>query len=164
MVVVLLLLLDGRWGVLDGIVLLTGMARHVGLDSPSGMDKSNARDPMAVEFDAEIPSTWHRRAPSSGSSSGRTVPAGQLTDAGLGCGAVAHTMGVSDLVIGLTIVALGTSLPELAASVMSVIKNEHEIALGNIIGSNIFNLLAVLGLPGVIHPAAKCGTHAVLTR
>jgi cation:H+ antiporter len=51
-------------------------------------------------------------------------------------------------------VALGTSLPELAASVAGAIKNEHDIVIGNIIGSNIFNLLAVLGLPGVIHPGS----------
>ena len=54
--------------------------------------------------------------------------------------------------IGLTIVALGTSLPELAASVTSALKHEDDIAIGNIIGSNIFNLLAVLGLPGLINP------------
>jgi cation:H+ antiporter len=71
-------------------------------------------------------------------------------------------MGISDLVIGLTVVALGTSLPELAASVMSVIRHEHDIALGNIIGSNIFNLLAVLGLPGLINPVSI--DSAVLTR
>jgi len=61
-------------------------------------------------------------------------------------------MGISDLIIGLTIVAIGTSLPELAASVMSALRNEPDIAIGNVIGSNMFNLLAVLGLPGVIHP------------
>ena len=61
-------------------------------------------------------------------------------------------MGVSDLIIGLTLVAMGTSLPELAASVMSALKNEHDIAIGNVIGSNIFNLLAVLGLPGLLNP------------
>ena len=75
---------------------------------------------------------------------------------------IAHQLGVSDLVIGLTIVALGTSLPELAASVTSALKNEHDIAIGNIIGSNIFNLLAVLGIPGLIHPAAL--DSDVLTR
>lgn len=63
-------------------------------------------------------------------------------------------MGVSDLIIGLTLVALGTSLPELAASIMSALKGEHDIALGNVIGSNMFNLLGVLGLPGLIHPSA----------
>ncbi|MAC45633.1 MAG: calcium/sodium antiporter [Oceanospirillum sp.] len=61
---------------------------------------------------------------------------------------IAQHFGVSDLVIGLTIVAIGTSLPELAASVASALKNHHEIALGNVVGSNIFNLLAVLPVPG----------------
>jgi cation:H+ antiporter len=59
-------------------------------------------------------------------------------------------MGVSPMVIGLTIVALGTSLPELAASVTSALKGHHEIAIGNIVGSNILNLLAVMALPGII--------------
>ncbi len=66
---------------------------------------------------------------------------------------IADALGVSDLVIGLTIVALGTSLPELAASLASVLKREHDIALGNVIGSNIFNVLGVFGLPGLLNPA-----------
>jgi cation:H+ antiporter len=59
---------------------------------------------------------------------------------------------VSDLVIGLTIVAIGTSLPELAAALAAVKKNEHDLILGNIIGSGIFNTLAVVGLAATIHP------------
>jgi cation:H+ antiporter len=65
---------------------------------------------------------------------------------------IARYLGISDLVIGLTIIAFGTSLPELAASIASVLKGEDDLALGNIIGSNIFNLLAVLGMPGLIAP------------
>ncbi|BCO17865.1 MULTISPECIES: calcium/sodium antiporter [unclassified Alteromonas] len=65
---------------------------------------------------------------------------------------IARYLGISDLVIGLTIIALGTSLPELAASIAGVLKGEDDLALGNIIGSNIFNLLAVLGMPGLIAP------------
>jgi cation:H+ antiporter len=64
----------------------------------------------------------------------------------------AQSMGISDLVIGLTIIAVGTSLPELAASIVSIIKNEADMAIGNIIGSNIFNMLDVLGIPVLIHP------------
>ena len=67
---------------------------------------------------------------------------------------IAKEFGISDLVIGLTIIAIGTSLPELAASIMSLIKKEDDLALGNIIGSNLFNVLAVLALPGLIAPGA----------
>lgn len=65
---------------------------------------------------------------------------------------IAQSFGISDLVIGLTIVAIGTSLPELAASIASIVKKEDDLALGNIIGSNIFNILAVLSLTGLIAP------------
>lgn len=66
---------------------------------------------------------------------------------------IARAMGVSDVVIGLTIVALGTSLPELMATLVAALKREFDIAVGNVIGSNIFNLLGVLGLPALISPA-----------
>ncbi|ATG73470.1 calcium:proton antiporter [Zobellella denitrificans] len=65
---------------------------------------------------------------------------------------VAQAFGVSDLIIGLTIVAVGTSLPELASSIAAIRKNEHDLAIGNVIGSNLFNTLAVVGLAGIIHP------------
>jgi cation:H+ antiporter len=67
---------------------------------------------------------------------------------------IAKAFGISDLVIGLTIIAIGTSLPELAASIVSIIKKEDDLALGNIIGSNIFNILAVLPLAGLIAPGS----------
>ncbi|MDD9175543.1 MULTISPECIES: calcium/sodium antiporter [Aliivibrio] len=67
---------------------------------------------------------------------------------------IAKFFGMSDLVIGLTIIALGTSLPELAASVAGVLKGEDDMAAGNIIGSNVFNILAVMGLPALINPSA----------
>jgi cation:H+ antiporter len=65
---------------------------------------------------------------------------------------IAHGLGVSDLIIGLTVVAVGTSLPELASSVIAARKGEHDLALGNVIGSNLFNTLAVVGIAGVISP------------
>jgi len=67
---------------------------------------------------------------------------------------IAQLFGVSDLIIGLTIVAIGTSLPELASSVIAARKGEHDLALGNILGSNLFNTLAVVGIAGVIQPMA----------
>lgn len=69
-----------------------------------------------------------------------------------GAVAIAQSLGVSDLMIGLTVVAIGTSLPELASSLAATRKGEHDIALGNILGSNIFNTLAVVGIAGVIAP------------
>lgn len=66
---------------------------------------------------------------------------------------IAKTFGMSDLLIGLTIVAVGTSLPELAASVASVLKGEDDLAVGNIVGSNIFNILAVMGIPAMLAPS-----------
>ena len=66
---------------------------------------------------------------------------------------IARGFGVSDLVIGLTIVAIGTSLPELASSITAARKGEHDLALGNVLGSNLFNTLAVVGIAGAIQPA-----------
>ncbi|WED21517.1 calcium/sodium antiporter [Vibrio sp. JC009] len=65
---------------------------------------------------------------------------------------IAKYFGMSDLVIGLTIIAIGTSLPELAASLAGVLKGEDDMAVGNIVGSNVFNILAVMGIPGVLNP------------
>ena len=162
MTVVLLLLLDGMLGRLDGLLLLTGMVVMLIWVVHIARNKQTPADPMSDEFAGEIPTNigmsralfWLVVGGVCLLASSRLLIWGAVS--------VAQAMGVSDLVIGLTIVALGTSLPELAASVMSVIKHEHDIALGNIIGSNIFNLLAVLGLPGVIHPLRI--EHVVLTR
>ena len=153
MVVALLLLRDGTLGRLDGILLLAGMVVmliwmiHLGRTSPTG------EDPMSAEFADEIPTTL-----SMGHAVFWLIVGGLVLLASSrllvwGAVSIAESMGVSDLVIGLTIVALGTSMPELAATVMSAIKGEHDIALGNVIGSNIFNLLVVLGLPGLIKPS-----------
>jgi cation:H+ antiporter len=75
---------------------------------------------------------------------------------------IAQAFGVSDLIIGLTVVAVGTSLPELASSIIAAKKGENDIALGNILGSNLFNTLAVVGIAGMIHPMAV--EPEVLTR
>ena len=72
---------------------------------------------------------------------------------------VASHFGVSDLIIGITIVAVGTSLPELAASVAGAIKGHSEMAIGNVIGSNIFNLTAVLPVAGLVRPGAIEGAN-----
>lgn len=76
---------------------------------------------------------------------------GLLVDAAV---TLAKALGLSELVIGLTIIAAGTSLPEVATSVIAAIKGERDIAVGNVVGSNIFNLLAVLGLASLVSPTA----------
>ena len=74
-----------------------------------------------------------------------------LVDGAVG---IARILGVSQVVIGITIVAIGTSLPELAVSLASALKGEYGLAIGNIVGSNIFNLLAVIGVAATISPAS----------
>jgi cation:H+ antiporter len=76
--------------------------------------------------------------------------------------AIARSIGVSELVIGLTIVAAGTSLPELATSVVASLKGERDIAVGNVVGSNIFNILAVLGLSAAVSPNGVAVSNAIL--
>lgn len=147
----LVLLMDGNFSRIDGIILLSGMFITIYTVTMLGM-RSRKNDPIAQEFEDEIPTGI------------TTIKASLWFLAGLimlilgskllvnGAVSIATDMGVSDVVIGLTIVAIGTSLPELAATVMSAYKKEHDIAIGNIIGSNMFNLLAVLSLPGIIRP------------
>lgn len=80
-----------------------------------------------------------------------------------GAVAIAESLGISDLIVGLTIVALGTSLPELATTVTAAWKGEHDIAIGSVVGSNMFNLLAVVGIASVIHPMSVVAAE-VLSR
>jgi cation:H+ antiporter len=75
--------------------------------------------------------------------------------------AVATSLGISERVIGITLVSVGTSIPELAASVIAILKKEKAISLGNLIGSNIFNILAVLGITTIITPIAVMDTRLI---
>ncbi len=154
MALALVLLLDGWLGRLDGVILLTGMAVMLVWITRIGLKSQVSHDPMSEEFEEEIPTDLSTAKAIFWLLVGALVLLASSRLLVWGSVSIAQTMGVSDLVIGLTIVALGTSLPELAASVMSAVKNEHDIAIGNIIGSNIFNLLAVLGLPGLLSPSA----------
>jgi len=148
----LLLLLDGRLGQFDGVVLLSGMALMLLWMTHIGIKEKSSHDPISEEFADEVPTNLSMSRASFWIVVGGLCLLGSSKLLVWGAVAIAHAMGVSDLIIGLTIVAMGTSLPELAASVMSALKNEHDIAIGNVIGSNIFNLLAVLGLPGLLNP------------
>lgn len=147
----LILMLDGDLVVFDGIALLIcliimlfGMVR-IGM-------ASRKEDPMISEYDAEIPSDMGVQKSVVLFLVGLVLLVVSSKMLVWGAVNIATAMGISDLVIGLTIVALGTSLPELAASIVSALKNEHDIAIGNVIGSNMYNLVAVLAVPGLVTP------------
>lgn len=159
MLLSLLLVWDQHLGKIDGLILISGL--FVMLFWMIRQGKKDKTDPMGAEFEKEIP-----QIPTSQAilwfSIGLVLLI--LSSRGLVWGSVniAKAAGISDLVIGLTIVAIGTSLPELAASISSVLKKEHDIAIGNIIGSNMFNLLVVFGIPGLMSPHIV--DPAILTR
>ena len=144
-----LLISDGTLGNLDGLLLLVGLAIMLSSVIYIGMH-SRDKDPVVAEYEAEIPTDLSLRQSLIWLIIGLVVLVGSSRMLVWGAVGVAEYFGVSDLIIGLTIVALGTSLPELAASIASVLKNEHDLAIGNVIGSNMFNILAVLGIPGLI--------------
>ncbi len=144
-------LFDGELEQFEGIVLvcLFGVA-VAGMAWLSINVEKN--DPLVAETSDEIPSNVSTKAAVFWVGVGLILlplSANYMVDAAV---SIARYFGLSDLVIGLTIIALGTSLPELAASIAGVMKGEDDLALGNIIGSNIFNLLAVLGMPGLLAP------------
>ena len=142
-------LYDGVLDTLDGMLLLTLLAVTLWY-----LVKAHQRYPVAS--DAEVEPAEGIEADVSLLGASGWVFAGLVLLVGSsklliwGATGIAHQLGISELIIGLTIVALGTSLPELAASVASVKKNEPDLAIGNIIGSNLFNSLAVIGIPATI--------------
>ncbi|MBR9908058.1 MAG: calcium/sodium antiporter [Gammaproteobacteria bacterium] len=144
-------LVDGVITALEAWILLAVFALYMGWSIYQGM--TGKEDTLSTEFDQEIQA--------------HSMPLGRavmwlviglilliVSSRILVWGAVdiATALGVSDLIIGLTVVAIGTSLPELASAIAAVRKNEHDLALGNVIGSNMFNTLAVVGIAGAIHP------------
>jgi cation:H+ antiporter len=145
----LFLLLDLSLTFLDGIILLVSMLAVTLLLGFLGVSESkdSYSDEIESEYDLNIKMSHAILFLLMGVI---VLPlASQLMV--IGATDIAQFFGVSDLVIGLTIVALGTSLPELAAIIASAAKNEHDLAIGNIVGSNIFNLLGVIGISGVIN-------------
>ncbi|RDH86733.1 MAG: calcium/sodium antiporter [endosymbiont of Escarpia spicata] len=149
----LLLMLDGELNQLDGAILIVVLIAVLGWMIRIAKTGSPT-DPIADEFDAEIPHDMPTRRAIFWLILGLICLLVSSRMLVWGAVNIATTFGISDLVIGLTIVALGTSLPELAASIASALKGEEDLAIGNIIGSNLYNLLAVLSLPGLIAPGA----------
>jgi len=147
-----LLLRDGTLTRLDGIALLIGLIVVMGWLIYDAL-RAKPDDPITAEMEDEIPVGIPTGRAAFWFVVGLLVLLASSKMLVWGATNIAQMMGVSDLVIGLTIVAIGTSLPELAASVMSALKKEGDLAVGNVIGSNIFNTLGVLALPGLIHPS-----------
>jgi len=146
-----LLLSDGLLERRDGVILALAFLLLLALMMVIAI-RARRSDPLRREFAREIP--VHVGTPRALLWFAVGLAALLLGAQVIVWGAVdiARGFGVSDLLIGLTVVAVGTSLPELAASITSVLRNEPDIAVGNVIGSNMFNLLPVLALPGLIAP------------
>jgi cation:H+ antiporter len=160
----LVLGLDGRVGGGDAALLVALLLAYTGfLVVQSRRETRAAQDEYAKENVPAAPGAWHSRWP---------VQVG-LVVAGLAAlvlgsdalvtasGAFARAMGVSDLVIGLTIVAAGTSMPEVATSIAAAWKGERDIAVGNVVGSNTFNILGCLGISGLAGAASGGGGLAL---
>lgn len=143
-----LLLLDVELERSDAIMMITALALIM-----AQMVRSQTRDPDMTEDvdEEELPHLKPTRAWLA-FSIGLAILIGSSKLLVWGASAIAIQLGVAELVIGLTIVAVGTSLPELAATVASALRGHAEIAMGNIVGSNLFNLLAVMAMPGLLAP------------
>ncbi len=148
-----MLMLNGALTRLDGAVLLAGLFVVMHWLVRLATDPSEA-DPIKAEIEAEIPDRMPMPHAVMWLAIGFVVLLGGAEILVWGAHNIAVALSVSDLIIGLTVVAIGTSLPELAVSLVSALKKEHDIALGNIVGSNMFNCLAVIGPAALIDPKA----------
>jgi cation:H+ antiporter len=147
---------DGRLGLTDGLLLFAGIIIYTIWAIRKSRQETKA---VQAEYDQEYgenPGTRHGPLEILlnvgfviGGLAVLILGARWLVDGAI---ALAQSLGVSDVVIGLTIVAAGTSMPEVAASVVAAIRKERDIAIGNVVGSNIFNILAILGISGMITP------------
>jgi cation:H+ antiporter len=147
------LFLDAFLSRIDGIVMLTGLVIVMVWLARLGM-RSAANDPIKIDYEAEIPDDVTMTMAIVWLVIGLAILLVGAKMLEYGAVGVAEELGVSEVVIGVTIVAFGTSLPELAVSLASALKGEYGLAIGNIVGSNIFNLLAVIGVAATIEPSA----------
>jgi cation:H+ antiporter len=147
------LFLDSYLSRIDGFVMLTGLVIVMIWLARLGL-RSAPSDPIKKDFEAEIPVNVTMRMAIFWLLVGLAtllVGAQLLVDGSI---EIARLLGVSEVVIGILLVAFGTSLPELAVSLVSAMKGEYGLAIGNIVGSNIFNLLAVIGVAATIAPSS----------
>lgn len=143
------LLLDGELSLIDGVVLLSLL---VGYLTFSYISSKNSKNEEEIEAGPNNPLL-----------SGLFILVGisMLVGGGIlfvnGAVDLAKTFGVSEVIIGLTIVAIGTSMPELVTSVIAALKGQSDIAIGNVVGSNLFNILGILGVTAIVHPVSSLG-------
>lgn len=162
-VIVLILSLDESFSRTDGVMLVVGLVIYVWfLISQSRRESVEVRDEYAREFGAEsvAKGIWGKNL---GLIVGGLVllvlGSRWLVDSAV---SFAQYLGISELVVGLTIVAAGTSLPEVVTSVIAALRGERDIAVGNVVGSNIFNIMGVLGLASIVAPTGIGVSPAVI--
>lgn len=164
-VLVLLLSLDGALGWIDGLILVLGLVTYVTflIMQSRRQGQETAAQNRADGVPDAIPDSENSLAKNLAFIAGGlvllVVGSGWLVDSAV---AFAKHLGVSELVVGLTIVAAGTSLPEVVTSLIAALRGERDIAVGNVVGSNIFNLMGVLGIASIIAPGGIAVSPAVL--
>jgi cation:H+ antiporter len=161
--VVLLLALDGGFGLVDGILLVAGLLTYIWV-----MIRQSRKE-TALTRQASVQGFVAADSKSAGWIRNTALIIGGLVLLVLGSrwlvdGAVsfARYLGVSELIVGLTIVAAGTSLPEVVTSIIAALRGERDIAVGNVVGSNIFNILGVLGIASIVAPGGIEVSTAVI--
>ena len=151
MLLMLLLIMDNDLNRTDGIILAGSLVLLMWWITRQAV--LGGEDNLSLEFQEELPHNMPMPRALFWLVLGMVLLLGSSKLLVWGAVNIATAFGISDLIIGLTIIAVGTSLPELAASIASAFKGEHDIALGNVVGSNMFNTLAVLGIPGILAPS-----------
>ena len=146
------LLFDGYFSRIDAIILLIALASVLSWMISSVKKEAKHHDPLIDDTIGELPENLPLKKSIIWTVVGLAFLLLSSKMLVWGASSVASQLGISDLIIGRTIIAIGTSLPELAATISSARKGETDLAVGNIVGSNLFNTLAVLAIPGIIQP------------
>jgi cation:H+ antiporter len=135
------------------LIAFVGWTVRIGLQQNRRRAAEPVPDVLGLEFEKELPSKVSTPAALGWLAMGLVLLPASARVLVWGSVEIARALGVSDLVVGLTVVAIGTSLPEVATALASVLKKEDDIAIGNVLGSNLFNILGVLSVAGLIQPA-----------
>jgi cation:H+ antiporter len=149
-VLVLVLALDGSIGRVEGTVLFFGLLAYIGFQVVQARRESQTMTLNEIPGAGGAAPLWRQTLYVAVGLVALVIGARLMVD---GAVAIAVSFGISELVVGLTIVAVGTSLPEVATSVVAALRGERDIAVGNAVGSNVFNLLGALGIAGALSPA-----------